>query len=317
MGKPETASVNSVDLQIHSTASDGRLSPREVVAFSRERGLDVVSLTDHDTIAGLDEAADAAAGQGIRLIPGFEFSVRERGAHILGYGIDRQNLKLTKSLAEANSSRIEGARETVKNLQGTGFAVEWSDVEREAAGASVIARPHIARAVLNRFENKKKLGSIATTHEFIQAYLRDDSPLYARREQISAQSAITLIHGALGVAVWAHPAVHFRNEDSVFLRDNFEQILRDLVSFGLDGIEVFTSAHGRSDAEYVRERGMRYGLFFTAGSDFHERGPHPREAKTGLHAAEFPGDYETHGFSTEDIVPRLEQAIERQKNIPR
>ena len=145
--------MNTFDLQIQSTASDGTHTPSDIVRMAKEEGIAIIALTDHDTVDGIEEAVHAGEIAGVRVIPGIEISVEERGVHILGFGIDSKDPALVSALQEARDGRIEGAKKMTENLQRAGFMVEWEDVAREATG-SVVARPHLARAVLGRPENK-------------------------------------------------------------------------------------------------------------------------------------------------------------------
>lgn len=301
--------MNTIDLQIQTTASDGTHSPREVVKMAREEKLVTIAVTDHDTVAGIFEGLAAGGEFGIRVIPGIEMSVEERGAHILGFGIDYKNEKLLQELEISRKGREEGAKKMLGNLKNAGFAVEWEDVVREATGA-VVARPHLARAILHRPENKEKLNGITTAHDFIQKYLTDDNPNYVRRTHILARDAISLIHVAGGVTVWSHPAIHFEND-----YEKLEEFLKQLVEWGIDGLEVFNPSHTEDDVEFIASLAAQYGLLHTAGSDFHEKGDHARDAR-GLHSANTVGDYDTYGFPTDDIIPQLDAAVAKQKSTP-
>lgn len=299
--------MNTFDLQIQSTASDGRHAPAEIVVMARKRGLEVIAITDHDTVAGVEEGIGAGEKEGVRVIPGIEISVEEGGSHILGYGIDVKNAGLLSSLEESRQGRLEGAKKMVENLKRAGFAVEWEDVAREATGA-VVARPHLARAVLKHPENAAKLGGIASTHDFIEKYLTDENPNYVRRAHISARDAMALIHGAGGVAVWSHPAIRFENDP-----EGLEKFLQEFIGWGMDGVEVLNPSHIEDDAEMMNALAKKYRILRTAGSDFHEEKTSARDSR-GLHSAEFVGDYETHGFPVGDIIPRLDEAIGRMRN---
>ncbi len=293
---------NVIDLQIQSTASDGKHPPREIVQMARENGLKVISITDHDTLVGVEPALRAGQEFGIRVIPGIEMSVEEHGVHILGYGLDHNNPQLLQELEKSKYGRMEGAKKMVENLVGAGFTVEWGNVLQEATGG-VVARPHIARAVLGRPENKEKLGGVTTVHDFIETYLSDSGPNYVKRAHISAKDAIRLLHQAGGVAVWSHPAIHFKGN-----YEGLEEFLKELIGWGIDGVEVFNPSHTEDDTEFINSLATKYNLLRTAGSDFHEAVVSARSPE-GLHAAERVGDYETYGFSTEDIISKLEEAI--------
>lgn len=292
--------MNTFDLQIHSTASDGKIAPRDVVKLAKEKSILTVSLTDHDTVGGLDDAAQAGAELGVRVIPGIEISVEERGAHILGYGIDHKNPELLECLEEFKKGRIEGAKQMVQNLKNSGFVIEWEDVLKEATNG-LVARPHIARAVINRPENKEKLAGISGAGEFIEKHLTDASPNYVGRAHIGAEDAIRLIKSAGGVAAWSHPAIHFQNDF-----EEMEKFLGELVKYGLQGVEVFSSSHSEDDVEYVQNLAIANNLLLTAGSDFHEIPEIPGNAVSGAVSI---GDYPTYGFATKDIVEKLDQAM--------
>lgn len=299
--------AQAFDLQIQSTASDGKHTPAEIVGMAQELGVGVIAMTDHDTVGGVAEALAAGAAAGVRVIPGIEMSVEDRGAHILGFGIDHTDSALLARLDEFQKARIVGAKQMVKNLVDAGFGVAWEDVIAQASGT--IARPHIARAVLARPENRERLGGIATSHDFIQKYLTDESPYYVRRAHISAADAIGLIHTAGGAAVWSHPAIHFHGDG-----EGLETFLKNLMEWGIDGLEVFSPAHTKDDAEFLHALGEKHTLLITGGSDFHEAGDHTADDR-GLRSARAIGDFETYGFPVDDVVRKLDEAIAKQKPL--
>ena len=294
--------MNTFDLQIQSTASDGTHTPSDIVQMAHAHAVHIIALTDHDTLDGVEEAGSRGKMDHVEVIPGIEISVEEYGLHILGYGVVRDGPVLGALLGESIRSREESARQMTENLQRAGFVVSWDEVRIQAQG-KVIARPHLARAVLRRPENKEKLGGITTVHDFIRHYLHNDSPLYVRRPCVSAKDAIAALHASGGVAVWSHPALHFRANP-----DELEVVLHKLMEWGLEGIEVFNPSHTEDDVEYLEMISRKYALLRTGGSDFHEVATHAQDAR-GLHSANFIGDYETYGFPVEDIVARLKNAI--------
>jgi len=340
--------LNKFDLQIQTTASDGKHTPSEVVKMAAEQGLQIISITDHDTVDGLEEALRAGGEWGVRVIPGIEISVKDNGAHILGFGIDRKNPEILRYSAQAKEQRIEGAKKMTDNLKGAGFVIEWQDVEREALGW-VVARPHLAKAVLGRPENKERLGGVSTPHDFIEKFLSNESPYYVKRESISAQDAIFLIHKAGGVAVWSHPAIHFRSSTQTADKSTpisyrslqygageaaaemgragadyeaLEKFLKELMAWGIDGVEVFTPSHSEDDVEVLLGLAAKYNLLKTAGSDFHEKGQEKKASPTVrgvqmLRSATYVGDYPTYGFSTEDIIRSLDEAINKSSRLYR
>lgn len=319
--------LNTIDLQIQTTASDGKHTPRECVKMAAERGLRVIAITDHDTVSGVSEALEAGGEFGIRVIPGIEISAKENGVHILGFGVDYKNPELLQYSEDAKKQRIEGAKKMVENLKGGGFVVEWEDVEKQAPGG-IVARPHLAKAVLSRPENKEKLGDVSTTHDFIEKFLSNESPYYVGRSAILAKDAIELIHKAGGVAVWSHPAIHFRPEtrtaaDSIPTAANYEaleQFLEELIGWGIDGMEVFTPSHTEDDVEFLLGLAAKHNLLKTAGSDFHEKDQEKKASPTHqgvqmLQSARFVGDYPTYGFSAEGIIEKLDEAIKRVRGM--
>lgn len=284
--------------------------------MAKENGLSVIAITDHDTVDGLEEALKAGGEFGVRVIPGIEISVKENGAHILGLGIDYKNPELLRFSEEAKKERVGGAKKMTENLRGGGFMVDWEDVEKEAAGG-VVARPHLARAVIGRSENKEKLGGISTVHDFIEKFLSNESPYYVKREVISVKDAISLIHRAGGVAIWSHPAIHFhastrtaavRAEKAADTKvllgpplekegtrpplepggeggfeadyEALEKFLRELIGWDIEGLEVFTPSHTEDDVEFLLGLAAKYDLLKTAGSDFHEKGQEKKASPT-------------------------------------
>lgn len=299
--------MNLIDLQVHSNASDGKYTPREVVVMAKEKGIQVISLTDHDTVVGVPEALAAGQELGVKVIPGIEISAEEHGIHILGYGVDYKNAGLLVAFEEAKKSRLEGAKKMVENLKKSGFVVEWEDVLKEAAGAALVVRPHIARAVLNRPENKEKLNGISSSGDFIEVHLSDASPNYVKRIHIGVEAAIKLIRGAGGVAVWSHPLLPDFKEGER-RQEELEKFLRQLIDWGIEGLEVFSSSNAEDDAEFLVGLAAKYKLLQTAGSDFHEGGD-----PYGSRHAISVGGYKTYGFSTDEILVKLARVMGARK----
>lgn len=298
--------MNAFDLQIHTTASDGRHSPAECVKMAKQNGLHTIAITDHDTVAGVTEGVAAGRELGVRVIPGIETSAEEHDIHILGLGIDVNNKELLAALQEFAEGREQGARRMVENFKSAGFAIDWDDVSAEATGA-VVGRPHIARAIFKRPENAEKLKATPTMSEFFDAYLSESSPLYVRRAHIPARGAIALIRAAGGVAVWSHPPVPDFAGDCTGL----EEFLRTLVSAGLDGVEVFNPAHAEADVQCLGRLAERHRLVASAGSDFHEA----RSADDSWPHARTVGDFPTYGRALDGILPALDEAMRRRNAV--
>ena len=300
--------MNRFDLQIQSIASDGRHTPSEIVAMARDGNLETIALTDHDTVAGVEEFLLASREAGIQAIPGIELSVKEHNVHMLGFGVNHIDPHLIEKTEEFEQSRIGGAKKMIENLKtNEGFVIEWEDVLAEADKSSTVTRPHIVRAIMNRPENQEKLrkDGVREKADFFSKYLSDTGRNFVSRAHISASDGIKLIHEAGGVAVWSHPPIpDFTNG----VYDELEKFLQELISWGIDGVEVWSASHREDDVEFLYALTQKYKLLRTGGSDFHEAGSHPREA-SGLHSADRIGDFETYGFPTDDVVPRLREAI--------
>jgi predicted metal-dependent phosphoesterase TrpH len=250
------------DLHTHSTASDGMLPPREVVALAAERGLAGVALTDHDTTDGLAEAIGMADSLGIRCIPGVElscFSPTAREAHVLGYFIDPVDEGLATLFAEMRAQRVQRASAIVDRVADIAGALTMDDVFTESNGAPP-GRPHIARAMV-------RLGIIEDIdHAFGEDWFGTGGRAFVSRDGMSIERGIDAIHAAGGVAVFAHPGARTK----LGLR---EDAVRHAASLGLDGVEVDHPGHDGDVVERCAAIATELGLVQTAGSDDHGHGP--------------------------------------------
>lgn len=300
--------MQKIDLQVQTTASDGKHTPREAVQMAKANGVEVIAITDHDTIAGVEEAMDEGGKLGVRVISGIEISVEEYGAHILGLGIDHKNERLAEFIGRFKEERILRLKKLMENLKrNEGFFVEWEDVLKEAGMAATLTSPHLVYAVIKKTENQEKLlrDGVKSKQDFYSKYLVSGGPNDEKREHFSAKQAIELIHEARGLAFWSHPAVHFNGD-----YDELEKFLADLVGWKIDGVEVFSSAHTEDDVEFLEGLTRKYGLLCSAGSDFHEVAVHtPNEQ--GLHSADTIGDFQTFGFSVDQVVTKLDSAMQK------
>ncbi len=248
--------LNKIDLHLHSTASDGVNTPSEVVHLALERGLDVIALTDHDTLGGVAEAQRAADGTGLEVIAGIEVSSEGEwgNLHILGYYVDLENGPLQKMMQAMRDSRLGRARKMVRRLGGMGMPLEWEDVRALASGGSV-GRPHVARALVNR-------GHVATIQEAFDRFLADDGPAYVPRLKLTPAEVIQAIIGAGGVASLAHPGHYW----------TALELLPEFVGYGLCGLEVYYPDHSPDEIEALLTLCREHGLLATGGSDFHGPG---------------------------------------------
>lgn len=246
--------VSRVDLHIHSTASDGRLTPPEIVAKAAEQGLTVIALTDHDTTEGIAPAlAAASAFPGLRVIPGVELSTdfAQGEAHILGYFIDNTHKELRARLESMRNSRCERAREMISKLEGIGIHIEWPRVQEIAGGGSV-GRPHLAQAMLEK-------GYIGSFREAFTDYIGRGGPAYAERRKMTPEEAVELILRADGLPVLAHP---------LFI-DDWQAMIVELKGAGLVGIEAYYNGYTAREIDSLRVLAEKNGLIMTGGSDFH------------------------------------------------
>jgi len=251
-----------VDLHIHTTASDGLLSPSAVVEAALDLKLSVIAITDHDSVAGLDEALSAAAGTPLTVLPGVELSVRGPGdtdAHLLGYLFDHTSPDLLAALSTLRGARLERARTMVERLAASGHDIHFDHVLAMADGGAV-GRAHIARALVES-------GSVTQMEEAFARFIGRSGPFYVPKQTLSAVDAVAAIHKAGGVAVIAHPGI------------GGEAALIPLIEAGLDGIEAFHAEHTPSQRDHFVSVARRHGLVVTGGSDFH--GPGLRSASLG------------------------------------
>ncbi len=263
--------VAKVDLHVHSTASDGRLSPAEVVRKAAESGLTVMALTDHDTVAGITPALEAAkAFPWLKVIPGVEINtdVPTGEAHVLGYFIDCTHPELLAALANLRDSRQERAQRMIDRLKKLGLPIEWERV-KEIAGTGAIGRPHVAQAMLEK-------GYIVSIKEAFTRYIGAGQPAYVERAKISPAEAVRLILLAKGLPVLAHP----------FTVSDPEAWVIELKAHGLIGLEAYYGTYGTEEVARLVSLAKRHGLITTGGSDYHGLD----DAETPIGGADVPID---------------------------
>jgi predicted metal-dependent phosphoesterase TrpH len=262
--------LGRVDLHVHSTASDGRLTPAQVIKEAAEKGLSYIALADHDTVDGIAAAKKAAQSYpGLTVIPAIEIStdIPQGEVHILGYFIDYTDAEFLARLEEFKHSRRRRAEQMVAKLEKLGVPVEWERV-LELAGTSTIGRPHIAQAMLEK-------GHVASFKEAFDDYLGHGKPAYVEREKMLPAEAVGIIIKAKGLPVLAHPLT---TEDP-------EGLVTELKPAGLVGLEAYYGEYDAEEVEGLVALAQKHGLIATGGSDFH--GIEPDE-ETAIGGADVP-----------------------------
>ena len=247
-----------VDLHMHSTASDGSRAPADVVRAAKTVGLCAIALTDHDTVAGLDEAQATGAELGVRIVSGVELSAVEGDAetHVLGLHL-RDPFVIQRELAALRDMRERRGQQIVEKLIALGVQVTFDDVLTQAGGGAV-GRPHVARALVAD-------GWATDVRDAFDRYLGAGKPAYVAKDQLGMPEAIRIIHSAGGLAVLAHPGAAGTRER-----------LAALAALGLDGVEVRHPGHSPSDTSRLHALSSQLGLVMSGGSDWHGAGEGPR-----------------------------------------
>lgn len=246
-----------IDLHIHTTYSDGAYSPEQVVDTALDCNLDVIALTDHDNILSHKVAMNYVKKQGynLEIIPGVEINTIYKGyeVHILGYYMDTNNPDFVQLLKNQQQARINQTTQIVELLnKKAGIRVKFEDIKSLVAPGGSIGRPHIARAIT-------AVGGVANVMEAYSKYINDSSPVYVTRKTVSPHDAVEIINEAGGIPVFAHPIDV----------DISEKLTKELVSYGLRGIEAYHRKHSPAVVEYFSSLAEKYGLIITGGSDFH------------------------------------------------
>jgi hypothetical protein len=244
-----------IDLHLHTTASDGYLSPAELVSRAKAAGLTTISVTDHDTVAAIAEATALARDVGVRVIPGIEITAVDGGrdVHMLGYLFDPESATLAALLERQRALRVGRLREIGLRLAALGMPVDVESVLMSAAArpGSSVGRPMVARALLGA-------GYVASIQEAFDLWLASGRPAFVPRTGPSPAAVVAAIHDAGGVASMAHPGVTKRDE-----------LIEPLIGEGLDAIEVYHTDHTPEAQQSYHAMAKRHGVAVTGGSDFH------------------------------------------------
>jgi predicted metal-dependent phosphoesterase TrpH len=248
-----------VDLHVHSTCSDGTVSPEELVKIALRENVKVLALCDHDTTDGIGPFMATAAKTGLKAVSGVELSVSWSigTCHILGLDIDWKNRELQSVLESFRSGRDRRNVEIVSNLQQCGIKITMDDVFR-CSGGEVVGRPHIAKAMV-------LLNVVSSEQEAFDLYLKKGAKAYVPRQLLDPMTALMTLKNANAVTVLAHP-VQLNIKD-----DQLRMFLDQLKSFGLDAIEVFTPHHTHEQVIYFQNLAKEMGMGISGGSDYHGR----------------------------------------------
>ncbi len=250
-----------LDLHTHSTASDGLLTPTELVTQAHEAGLSMIALTDHDTTNGLAEAQAAGAAMGVEVVPGIEINTYlphgQGEAHVLGYYLDTANADLQAFLQFLRDTREKRGERMVALLREQGYDVTWARVRELAHGA--VGRPHVARALMEK-------GYADSIADAFDRYISPGRPAYVPRFKMVPEDAVRMLRSVRGVPVLAHPLRLFGLEDDLLPR---------LMRAGLLGLECYYGEYDEPTVENLLALAEQHGLIATGGSDYHGPGVHP------------------------------------------
>ena len=251
-----------IDLHIHTTASDGTLSPADVVARAVKLGLKAIAITDHDTVAGSKAALQAGIPAALEFLTGVEISAAPPSFypgpgsfHLLGYAVDLENPILNQTLEKLQQARKNRNPEILKRLEKLGFFLTQDEIHRQV-GTGQLGRPHIAQLLV-----KKQV--VSSIDEAFEKLLGNGKPAYVDKYRVPCGRTIETIHKAGGIAVLAHPGL-LNVKDS-----EMEPLFEKLKKMGLQGVEVYYPEHTADQTRLFAELAQHHGLMLTGGSDFH------------------------------------------------
>jgi len=257
-----------LELHCHTTFSDGTLTPTQLVNAASRAGVKALGITDHDTLAGWDEATAAAQDHGVEIVPGLELSTIHRGRslHILGFYPDA--VQLAPALKERIEGRKRRARQMAEKLAALGYPIALP----EMPGNSAPGRPHIALALV-------KAGHVNSCQEAVDRLIGDDKPGYVEYDALSIEDGIALLRSCGAVPVWAHAYI--------FRGGTVEETLPELMDAGLMGLEIHHPEHSPSQVRRLQELSQQHGLLMTGGADFHGPKPDTKDKKADTQLNQF------------------------------
>jgi predicted metal-dependent phosphoesterase TrpH len=244
-----------IDLHLHTTASDGLCSPRELVDQCRAAGLTRIAVTDHDTVAAVDEVGSICAAAGLAFVPGIEITAIENGAdvHVLGYFVDAHSPALAGFLAQMRQNRVERVKKIAERLAELGVPIDVSPLLEQASrnDGRTLGRPQVARALI-------AAGHATDTNDAFERFLAKGRPAFIARAGASVEDVIKVIHDARGLVSLAHPGL-----------TEIDARIPALCDAGLDAIEAYHSDHDPAMRDRYLEMARRHGVLVTGGSDYH------------------------------------------------
>lgn len=246
-----------IDLHVHSTFSDGSMTPEEILQIAEQEGITAIALTDHDTTSGLDRFLAAATERKIKAVPGIEISAdgAKSSIHILGYFIDHKEPIFSNKLEKIRNTRITRNAEMIEKLNKLGIDITMADI-REFAGEDVVGRLHFALALI-------KKGVVKTKDEAFDKFLGNGKPIYTSREKLTCNDAVRMIADNGGLPVLAHPVLLQLSDPDL------DKLVEGMVKSGLQGLEVYYPEHPAHLVKKYEKLAEKYKLARTGGSDFH------------------------------------------------
>lgn len=273
MPDPGSPTPPRFDLQSHSTRSDGTLEPAEVVAAAARAGVELLALSDHDTLAGVPEAIEAGARHGITVVPAIEISAIDDGdesgtpreLHILGYLVDHTDPTFNATLERFLADREQRTLRMAQSLRELGFELDEQTISARVSAGEPIGRPHLAQAALSHPANAERLReeNIDDIGSFIRSYLIEGRPAFSLRLTPTVAEAIDAIHGASGVAIWAHPFWDVTDPLEVL------SMIGRFRALSIDGVEAFYVTHTQEQTEMLANRCAELQMLSTGSADFH------------------------------------------------
>lgn len=257
--------MNTIDLHCHTTASDGKLSPTELVQLAAEVGVHTIGVADHDSTEGLDEALAAGQRFGVEVIPAIELScdVPSGELHMLGYFPDYHNPAFQAELTRLREGRVGRAQAMARRLTELGYPVSFERIQ-ELAGEGAIGRPHVAQALV-------EAGHVSSKAQAFDTLIGRNGPAYVERAKLLPSEACQLIRSVNGLPVFAHPYI-VRADGTLFEPLPVAESLPELVDAGLAGLEIYYPRYSQSLTDKLHNLARRYNLLVTGGSDFHGDG---------------------------------------------